>query len=797
MNTDAPTPTVVPLADPETVLGVREIRSDSSAVRRACAAAAASASLACAAVAVAGTTSSVAEPAGSRVSPQFAALVASALVTALGGYAFASHGYPNLDLSSRLDKTIQAASDVLATTAVVIVPALVMNEAPSVPHSLSIGILVGGAVRAWTCWTAARAFSNSILFGAAVVLSAFVDASRPWAAAIGAAWALCGGVQLAMAHSSELVDRLVHPATIGSRVKDSLWRRTLRTAVPPGLATLVVAALLLSGIAAAGHNRVESSNQGVDERKEPASPQIGSPPDSGSEGTERDRGGHEGNQDPGGIDLARPEPRGPSHVFAYVSMDTARLVRVRDLPIYDGRSLREEDASVVRLGRCPCTIPPERGDVAMANAGTDAAGQIVTVVQLVRFVEDYDGPLPAVYAPAHIEFLRQSSETSPRYRASPGPRAQNPQGSSPPPPLGHLQLSASDDLSLLPDSPVRVGTSYRLESRVLRPIEGGSPNRSKSPPDDVVKRYTQLPEAVPGRVRKLAANLIEGVKTPQERAQRLIGYVAARHRNAQDNDADIPPDGDAVDHYLFENDHVGTPDMAVAAIVVLLRAVEVPARPVVGYRPYPVSSDDSGLGSFQGIAHPTRVYALDLARRTTWVEVYFAGVGWTTLDVEPLLGVIVDGPPESGSLSYLFLVLAVVLVISVAGILVALVLRRRRRPIHHDEARTILQLLERATGIPREPSQTPLEYGAVLWAKLPSDERRAAALVVDVVVRISYTTERVNPQQIAAVERALALLRTERKRREHHREKKPRDRRSSIGPMTYQRETAATFPGRN
>ncbi len=132
--------------------------------------------------------------------------------------------------------------------------------------------------------------------------------------------------------------------------------------------------------------------------------------------------------------------------------------------------------------------------------------------------------------------------------------------------------------------------------------------------------YRALPSSVPDRVRRLAAEITTGATTDLARALAVQNYLRATY----DYDLAVPlapTDRDVVDVFLFESGR-GFCSHFASAMVVLLRAVGVPARVATGYA---MGVYDSGRAAY-------RVTAAD---SHAWVEVALAGVGWVEFEPTP------------------------------------------------------------------------------------------------------------------------------------------------------------------
>ena len=141
--------------------------------------------------------------------------------------------------------------------------------------------------------------------------------------------------------------------------------------------------------------------------------------------------------------------------------------------------------------------------------------------------------------------------------------------------------------------------------------------------------YLQLPESTTARTRELAQTITEGKASTYDKVVAVRDYVM----NTYPYDyfpPPQPPNTDAVDQFLFV-DKRGVCEHFTSAMVVLLRAVGIPARFVVGY----------GSGTYNAITGYYEVHANDAH---AWVEVYFPSLGWVPFDPTPGW----TGDPQTG-----------------------------------------------------------------------------------------------------------------------------------------------------
>lgn len=296
--------------------------------------------------------------------------------------------------------------------------------------------------------------------------------------------------------------------------------------------------------------------------------------------------------------------------------------------------------------------------------------------------------------------------------------------------------------------------------------------------DATLARYTQLPPDLPRRVVALAERIIRGASTTYDEVEAVQAWLRANTSYNLDIPAD-PPGVDAVDHFLFER-RQGFCEHIASAMVVLLRAVGIPARFVTGFGP--------------GERDPfTGYFAVRDSDAHAWVEVLYADVAWVPYD--PTFGVPPAAPgigarfiaPEVLRAIGRFVVAAlpapvrdagkavagwiaagaraafgawwlVLVAVTVAGLAAVLARRRRRRRTGRQLAGAsaafarMVEALGRR-GHDRKEHQTPGEYLREVGGWLAGDEVADAEIVVRTFERDRFSGEL--PGE-AEVSRALA-----------------------------------------
>ncbi|HWV25516.1 MAG TPA: transglutaminase domain-containing protein [Thermomicrobiales bacterium] len=132
-------------------------------------------------------------------------------------------------------------------------------------------------------------------------------------------------------------------------------------------------------------------------------------------------------------------------------------------------------------------------------------------------------------------------------------------------------------------------------------------------PSWVNDRYLQLGDTVTPRTIDLALQIAGDAGTPYEQAMLIRDWL--RTNIVYDENVAAPPSGeDVVDYVLFENQR-GYCEHYSSAMTVMMRALGVPARTVVGYYPGELDNTLGGYLYRQRNAH-------------AWTEVFFPGYGW-------------------------------------------------------------------------------------------------------------------------------------------------------------------------
>ncbi len=180
-----------------------------------------------------------------------------------------------------------------------------------------------------------------------------------------------------------------------------------------------------------------------------------------------------------------------------------------------------------------------------------------------------------------------------------------------------ISIDSGDGLRL-PEE-LKPGFTYSVVS--LRPDFDPERLRQASTryPPQITARYLQLPD-ISQRVKNLAGRLTAPYDNPYDKVMALNNHLRAEYPYNY-FPPPLPPGAEVVDTFLFE-DQEGVCEQYVTALVVMARALGIPARLTTGY----------GAGTYNPI---TNYYEVRLSDAHSWAEVYFPGHGWVPFDPTP------------------------------------------------------------------------------------------------------------------------------------------------------------------
>ncbi len=243
---------------------------------------------------------------------------------------------------------------------------------------------------------------------------------------------------------------------------------------------------------------------------------------------------------------------------------------------------------------------------------TPITGTFQLVHQNVRFTQDLGG---LIYSAGQL--ISADKDYQVAWRKSPAENSEND------------QEQIADEFGATID-----GNEYKVDSF----INNFSLVRLRAPsgeiPTWIQDRYLALPETLPDRVRTLAINLAKDQLTDYDQAAAIETYL--RTYTYTLDLPSPPPNRDVVDYFLFDLKR-GYCDYYASAMVVMVRALGLPARLVTGYS--------------SGVYDPVNAYYLvTQADAHSWVEIYLAGIGWVEFEPTASLPAILRSSSQSNNL---------------------------------------------------------------------------------------------------------------------------------------------------
>ena len=159
--------------------------------------------------------------------------------------------------------------------------------------------------------------------------------------------------------------------------------------------------------------------------------------------------------------------------------------------------------------------------------------------------------------------------------------------------------------------------TYTVESILLNVTAQELRDSPSVYPDWVREQFLVLPDSVPERVLALARDLTASGPNAYDRALAIQNYL---RQFPYTLDVAAPPAGrDVADYFLFDLQQ-GYCDYYATSMAVLARAAGLPARLVVGYANGTYDLEKAQYIVTENYAH-------------SWVEIYFANIGW--IEFEP------------------------------------------------------------------------------------------------------------------------------------------------------------------
>ncbi|MBP2251937.1 transglutaminase-like putative cysteine protease [Halarchaeum solikamskense] len=169
----------------------------------------------------------------------------------------------------------------------------------------------------------------------------------------------------------------------------------------------------------------------------------------------------------------------------------------------------------------------------------------------------------------------------------------------------------------VPEGVLATNESYRVVSERLRSGQRALYAAGTDYPDEIERRYLQVPDTTGGEVDALAADVTANASTPHAKARAIERWL----ERTKTYSLDAPAANDHLVRTFLLDTETGYCVHYASAMVVMLRAEGVPARFVTGYTP----DEQTGLGTWT-------VRGVD---SHAWVEVYAPDTGWVRFDPTP------------------------------------------------------------------------------------------------------------------------------------------------------------------
>ena len=154
-------------------------------------------------------------------------------------------------------------------------------------------------------------------------------------------------------------------------------------------------------------------------------------------------------------------------------------------------------------------------------------------------------------------------------------------------------------------------------------------------PELITAAYAQVSEHVDNDINNLSETITSGSSTPYEATRRVENYLRSNYLFSLSN-TKVNPRSDIVSVFLFET-RQGHFDHFASAMVMLLRAIEIPARITVGF-----ILDDSSFNP------ATKNFELSDKQAWAWPQVYFENLGWIDFNPTPSRDLIMRSDQSQG-----------------------------------------------------------------------------------------------------------------------------------------------------
>ncbi|MEV7048296.1 DUF3488 and transglutaminase-like domain-containing protein [Streptomyces anulatus] len=165
------------------------------------------------------------------------------------------------------------------------------------------------------------------------------------------------------------------------------------------------------------------------------------------------------------------------------------------------------------------------------------------------------------------------------------------------------------------------GAQYEVGSLVVEPT-ADQLAAAGSPPEELVREYTQVPGSLPGVVAETAEQVTEGASNAYEQAVKLQDWFATDGGFTYDTTVTSGTGSSAITRFL--RDREGFCIHFSFSMAAMARTLGIPARVAVGFTPGTMKADGA--------------ISVGLRDAHAWPELYFEGVGWTRFEPTPSRG---------------------------------------------------------------------------------------------------------------------------------------------------------------
>jgi len=177
---------------------------------------------------------------------------------------------------------------------------------------------------------------------------------------------------------------------------------------------------------------------------------------------------------------------------------------------------------------------------------------------------------------------------------------------------------ASSTLIVDDDRATSDDTSYRVVSSIPQ-LQPADLRRAEPPTEEMVARYTALPDDFSTTARAEAEQVVAGAPTPYDQALALQGYF--RDNFTYSTDVPAGHGEEAVDAFLARR--VGFCEQFAGTFAAMARSIGLPSRVAVGFTQGERDAGDLGR------------YVVRGENAHAWPEVFLSGFGWVAFEPTP------------------------------------------------------------------------------------------------------------------------------------------------------------------